>query len=675
MKKAGSALIGFAGILLFLLSLQAEQAGRAVQARFEVELTPTITVAKPINPLIYGNFVESGLAHQVDAMWAEMLWNRSFEVIPPTTVYGWDWIERKPSDDLTKEPWWHSGYEENAWYLDSANPEAEMLPRAHWGFRHGVQSCEIRNGSKTQWAVLAQDGLRLSKGLTYRFSGWAGTGEVYVDRTKSPVKVKIGLYPEKRFDKPIAEKEITIDSGTFSEVRLDLETDDFEGRASFALSVEPGGKVLADAFSLMPSDNVRGWRKDLVEAVKRVHPTILRFPGGCFASFYNWRDGVGPRIERRPGASAFWGGLENNDVGVAEYVDLCREAGAEPFYCLNLMSGSPEEAAALVAYCNAGSSHPIGALRVKHGFHEPFGIRYWELDNEMMRKLGPAEYAERCVEFSKAIKDVDPEAKLVMIGYYRRADLARMLEIAGQWIDGVTDRALPEAELREDLAIIGAYNKAHGRDIFLCNTEWIAPQSVKEVLPGAVLDPGEELEGTLQNREIRWGFAMTAAAELLAFQRLGGDFLWANFNNLVNTWGQNAIECAKEGVWISAAGRMLEMMTRSPAAWPLEHKVRTADPNIVFQAAWDKEKTGLVLQILNFGKERIWISADFKALGFAPRQARTEVLWADSLQSRNTLLKPDAVRREERADALAGKTTFAADLLPCSITLVSLYPR
>ena len=672
MIKAMRTSLGIAGILCLLVCLTASGSAVGERGRLDVAVMPAITTAKPVSPLIYGNFIESGFAHEVDAMWAEMLWNRSFEVIPPLTRYGWDWIERKPSDDLTGEPWWHSGYEENAWYIDASNPEAQMLPRAHWGFRHGVQACDVRNASKTQWAVVAQDGLRLRRGITCGFSGWVGTGEMSVEKTKTPVRIKVGLYAEKSFDKPIDEKEITVGSGAFSGIRLELESGEFEGRASFALSVEPGGRVLIDAFSLMPSDNVRGWRADVIAALKRVRPPILRFPGGCFASFYNWRDGIGPRIDRRPRESAFWGGLENNDVGIAEYVDLCREAGAEPFYCLNLMSGSPEEAADLVAYCNSGSSHPLGALRVRHGYPEPFRIRYWELDNEMNRRFGPEEYAARCVEFAKAIKSADPEAKLVMIGYYRRADLARMLEIAGAWIDGVTDRALPETELREDLAIINAYNGAHGRDIFLCNTEWIAPQTVKEACPTAVLAPGEELEGTLQNKEIRWGFALTAAAELLVFQRLGGGFLWANFNNLVNTWGQNAIECSKDGVWLSAAGRMLEMMTGSPAAWPLEHRVRTADPNVLLQAAWDKEKRGLVLQLINFGKENVRAAFDLKALGFAPRRAKIAVLWADSLQARNTLADPGAVRHEERTETLGGRPRFTVGLKPCSLQVIIL---
>jgi alpha-L-arabinofuranosidase len=120
---------------------------------------------------------------------------------------------------------------------------------------------------------------------------------------------------------------------------------------------------------------------------------------------------------------------------------------------------------------------------------------------------------------------------------------------------------------------------------------------------------------------------------------------------------------------------MMEMMTRSPAAWPLEHRARKADPNIVFLAAWDKDKASLILQVLNFGKESVQASFDVKALGFAPRRAKIAVLWADSLQARNTLADPGAVRSEERTASFGETAHFNADLKPCSMTLITLLSR
>lgn len=672
-KKTLTRIAGLVFLSMFVAAFShSTTANKSVEHTFQVRIRPEEIVSKPVSPWIYGNFIEDGFAHQVDRMWAEMLWNRSFEEVSPYKRFVWDDISREPGDDLTRDPWWHSGYEENKWYIDPANPDSEMKPSPFYNFCHGLQSMTVFNKSKKQEAVLAQDGLRLRKGLTYNFCGWIGTGETSVEETKRPVKIKVGLYPEKRFGTAIDEKEFSVTSGNLKEYRAEFEVRDFEGRASLGISVEPDRRIVADAFSLKPSDNVRGWRKEVIGALKRLKLPIIRFPGGCFASYYNWRDGIGPWIDRRPAQVPFWGGLDNNDVGVAELMDLCREVGAEPFYCLNLLTGSAQEAADLVAYCNADASSPLGALRASHGYPEPFKIKYWELDNEPMRRFGALEYARRCVDFARAIKAVDPTAKFVMVGYFQISILAQMLEIAGESIDGITDRALGESELLKDLEIIRAYNKVHHRSVFLCNTEWIAPQTVKDILPGAVLNPGEELNGPLPNRRIRWGYAMTSAAELLCFQRLGSDFLWANFNNTANTWGGNVIECAKEGVWLSAAGCMFELMTTSPAAWPLAHEAIKTDPLVLFQSAWNTDRKKLVLQILNFGTDKVAASFDLRALRFTVSKAELYRLWADSLQARNTLSNPEAIQKESSAEMLKGLTIYTTKLPSCSLTLLVL---
>jgi hypothetical protein len=657
-----------------LLATAFLSAGGTPPLRYAVEVRSEIAVAKPVSPLIYGNFVESGLGRQVDGLWSEMLWNRSFEEIPPYAPPLWEWLERKPADDLTREPWWHSGYEEHGWRLDPGNPQAALTYESFWGFRHGTRAAQVDNKSADRWAVLAQDGLWLRRGQAYDFSGWMAVGgQTAVLHPGKAVQVRIGLYPENRLDQPIVEKTFNVASGAFEKEWSDIPVGAFEGRARFAVSVEPGGSVCLDGFSLRPQDAVGGWRRDAVEALRRIKPPILRFPGGCFASFYNWRDGVGPAIDRRPRPSAYWGGLENNDVGVAEMVRLCREIGAEPFYCLNVLTGSPQEAADLAAYCNAGTDHPLGRLRAEHGFAAPFGIRYFELDNETYRRFGALEYAHRAVEFAKAVKAVTPDARLVMVGYWRfNESLAAMLDIAGEWIDGITDRATSEEALRKDLDVLAAYNKSHGRSIFLCNTEWLAATDMKGTVPDALNRPGQDLDGTLQNREIRWGYALNAAAQLLTFQRLGGDFLFADFNNLANTWGQNVLECAKEGVWLSAAGRVFELLTGSPAAWPLKQTVRAGQAGIVSQTAWDKDKKQLVLEIINYNVRAVQAVFDFTALGFAPRQARISTLAASSLQARNTRTDPDAVRRTDRTARLDEQARFAVEAPAYSVTHIVL---
>jgi alpha-N-arabinofuranosidase len=625
---------------------------------------PIPTVEKPVNPLIYGNFIEVGFGRQTDGMWSELLYNRSFEVFEPANL---NYINHKAGDDLSHEPWYHSGYEEKPWYVASNNPEAEFTLNRFWAFRHGLRAAKLTNRSATTRAYLAQDGIVLRANTDYNFSGWISTGDVGMEECP-PVRVRVGLYPENDFSKPLAEKEWTMTNGDLQEFQTTLSPRDFQGRSCFAVSIDPQKSAVFDCLSLKPADNLLGWRKEVVEAVKRVNPSIIRFPGGCFASFYRWRDGIGPVPDRHPGPSVPWFGLENNDVGTAEFIQLCRMVGAQPFICLNLMTGSADEAADWVAYCNADESHRMGALRIAHGFREPFNVKYWELDNEPYRRFGAMEYTKRCIEFSKAVKKVDPAVKLVMVGYWRyNLQLAKMLEIAGEHIDCITDRSADS----HDLEIINAYNAKHYRHITLCNTEWGLPDDPPGIAPGAINRP-PRLEERSRYRNIQWGYAMNGAAMLSFFQRLGGDFEFANFNNMANSWGQNVIECAKEGVYLSAPGRVFELLSRSPAAWPLKYESANAkDGSLLIQPAWDRDKKRVVIAALNYRHERATVQFDLSQLHYEAGNAEIQCLYADSRAAINTLSDPGRIKRKDSTLAV-NSSQLSIELPAYSVTHVVL---
>ena len=288
------------------------------EGQVRVKITARELASTPVSKLLYGNFIESGFGRQVDGMWAEMLYNRSFESIPPKL----GWLEQSKGAGDSARPWWHSGYEENEWRLVSKDGEATLGHTAYRGFRHGKQGAQIANRSASGNAVLAQDGVFLRAGMRYLFRGYV--------RSRRVQTITVGLYREGNLTQPLAEKRVTLRAADWNEVTADFFNGDFRGRATFGLTVPPGSDITADDFSLMPADNIGGWRKDVVEALKRVRPGIIRFPGGCYASAFNWRDGVGPRSGRQPRISEFWGGLEYNDVGTDEFLHLCRLIGAEP---------------------------------------------------------------------------------------------------------------------------------------------------------------------------------------------------------------------------------------------------------------------------------------------------------------------------------------------------------
>lgn len=129
--------------------------------------------------------------------------------------------------------------------------------------------------------------------------------------------------------------------------------------------------------------NVRGIRCDVVEALRRIHVPVLRWPGGCFADYYHWKDGIGPREKRKKMVNANWGGVvERNQFGTHEFMDLCEQAGCEPYICGNVGSGSVEEMSEWVEYLTCSTDSPMADLRAANGHPEAWKVRYWGVGNE-----------------------------------------------------------------------------------------------------------------------------------------------------------------------------------------------------------------------------------------------------------------------------------------------------
>ena len=132
-----------------------------------------------------------------------------------------------------------------------------------------------------------------------------------------------------------------------------------------------------------PLSDARGFRLDVLEAARPLRFPVLRWPGGNFVSGYHWQDGVGP-VDQRPRRSELaWYAEESNRFGTNEFIEYCRELGTEPFICVNMGSGTMDEAQAWVEYCNGTGNTYWASLRREHGHPEPHRVRYWGLGNEM----------------------------------------------------------------------------------------------------------------------------------------------------------------------------------------------------------------------------------------------------------------------------------------------------
>ncbi|MBU0617019.1 MAG: hypothetical protein KKI02_04830, partial [Planctomycetes bacterium] len=348
-----------------------------------------------------------------------------------------------------------------------------------------------------------------------------------------------------------------------------------------------------------------------------------------------------------------------------EFIQFCRLVDAAPFICVNVLTGDADEAADWVAYCNAPATHAIGKLRARDGFAEPFGVKYWELDNETFRRFTVDQYGQRCVEFARAMRAVDPTIEIAIVGYDSyRASIAVLLDITGAHINYVVDRAIDEGTLRRDLDVIRTYNRKHDTRIRLCNTEWPAPEH--DVPPTVDRDELERLT-TAKGRRRCWYSALNVAQTLLTFQQLGGDFAFSNFNNFANTWGQNVIECPKDSAYLSPAGHVFELFSRSPAAWPLNLEISRPRENVVVQAAWNESRTALCLVVLNYNAEEVPISFALGQLGQRFADCSLTVLQAESLTAYSSPTEPCIVERRDSTKTLADSAKFDMAAPPFSL--------
>lgn len=168
--------------------------------------------------------------------------------------------------------------------------------------------------------------------------------------------------------------------------------------------------------------DANGIRQDVLAKAKELAPTMIRFPGGTFVKTFHWMDGVGPRSERRPSKNLIWGGINTFQFGTCEFIEYCRAIGCEPVLVVNIATGTPDEAANWVEYCNGTENTYYANLRRSHGYPEPFNVKYWALGNEEAaepdagRHQAPQKYVTDTWHFIKLMKLTDPTIELIANG-------------------------------------------------------------------------------------------------------------------------------------------------------------------------------------------------------------------------------------------------------------------
>ena len=359
--------------------------------RINVEITEN---TKDMNPLIFGHFVEFMRDCIDEGMWAQVLKNRGFDKrkdIPEGVVDG---------NPEVAEGWVRTG-SKNTFEIELDAEES----LARDGHAQRINCYNAYDG----YVGIAQNNLYLENKEYSGYIWMKASGNVEVEvcvREKEGGKIFSETF---RVDDAWKKYEFTF----CSKQRMD--------RGTFEIILPGEGEIWLDSASIMPSDNMEGIWKKVFEHICGLEPPIIRYPGGCFADCYHFEDGIGD-IDTRPyRRNRHWGGFTDNSFGTDEFVSFCRKIGCEPMICVNFGSGTPEEAADWVEYCNGAPDTPFGRLRAENGHPEPYGIRYWDIGNEIFGdwEIGHSsaeDYADRYLEFYHAMKAKDESIVFMVCG-------------------------------------------------------------------------------------------------------------------------------------------------------------------------------------------------------------------------------------------------------------------
>ncbi len=334
-----------------------------------------------------------------------------------------------------------------------------------------------------------------------------------------------------------------------------------------------------------------GIREDVLKAVKEMKVSVLRAFGGCYSDVYHWKDAIGPKAQRKIVKNKQWarfpmnlikglGPKINNQFGTDEFCHFCEAIGAEPYLNVNYSSGSPEEAASWVEYCNGSLNTEYGALRAKNGREKPYDVKFWGIANEIWgiqeikHEKNPEDYAKRYLLFAKAMREKDPKIKLILVGWFKSYWNQTLLKLIGEeYIDFLSIHQyvpLPFLEL------LNARSKKHKQK------EWsyYSLMTSSRLIEQDIVNTWNDIETVLRkDTHVRisfdeWGVwyklrdlintnfnlqdGLCAADILLTFQRYS-EVAMANWAQLINCVG--TIQTDKEGILLTPVYLAIKMLT------------------------------------------------------------------------------------------------------------------
>jgi alpha-N-arabinofuranosidase len=653
---------------IFLLSI-AFFASLSGQTTDEASITIDATrVENRISPRLYGQFAEFMFENIKFGLHAELLRNRGFEEAPNVIGLPRYW-ERDPdtrNDDAIRFKW------------DDSVAYPPMRPLRQEQVEHSLRiDLPAQDGQRRG---IRQSAVPVRAGVEYRGYVWLQTWDFGGRLTATLEQDRTGgeVYASADVDKMATD-------GSWNQYRFTLRPNQTDPLAKLAILFTGKGRVWIDQVSLIPGDAVDDLRTDVLERVKALRPAFVRWPGGNVAQDYHWIWGVGPRDERPEWINLSWQNeREPSDFGTHEFVRFCRTLRAEPHLVVNVegRGATAEEAAAWVEYANGAGTTKYGSLRAKHGSPEPFGVKTWEIGNEIwgdwVRGHSDADtYARNYLRYYEAMRAVDPSLRFIAVGDNDMAWNRTVLKHAGAKIDylaihhyyGGRDAEREYANLmarplfyeRFYKQVAGAITElAPGRDIKLIINEWNTSLPVP--------------------RQHSMESALYGARLMNVFERSGDLVEMTAVSDLVNGWSGGIIQASRHDVFVTPTYLVIRLYNEHLGRDRLSARVSsptfdssvegTQIPVLDIVATRSSDGRQLFVKAINTGRHtalKTSVTVNGASVG---AEATMQTVSGDSLEAANSFRTPEAVT--VRTTSIRGVPTFTVDLPPHSVSVITL---
>jgi alpha-L-arabinofuranosidase len=451
-----------------------------------------------------------------------------------------------------------------------------------------------------------------------------------------------------------------------------------------------------------PIPNTDGFRNDMLAALRRLKPPVIRWPGGCFADDYHWQDGIGPRAERPQRINIHWGEvIESNQVGTQEFVRFCRLVGAEPYFCGNVGSGTVRELRDWVEYCNFPGDSSWARQRAADGSPQPLDVTYWGVGNENWGcggNFSPEDYGTEFRRYASFVRGFGRQLFVIACGppgndvewtnrFFRKLnkDYWEFHNIHGyaahyycgtagnatqyttdQWYQLIAQGLRMEALVVQQRAAMDAYDPQ--RRIGLIVDEWGTWHPVEAGTNPAFL---------YQQNSLRDG--LVAATTLDIFNRHADKVVMANIAQMVNVL-QAMVLTQGEGLLVTPTGYVYQMYAPHQGGTAVRTRLETEETS--FERGGKSEslpcvagsasvKGGTLFLTLTNAHASQAAAVKVSLLGGARAQQAQASRLSGEVHAHNTFEQPEALTPQPvEVQALGG--AFTLELPPASVTAVEL---